>query len=77
MSRDSEMIGDPSRWSQWPFLPLKRGDPAGHEELGVLMAGTSKVLLGNVFSPVKELLKSPAIVYDSPQAIVDDGWTVD
>ncbi len=79
----------PDRWQTWPFLPLVRTTPEGSRQLGVLydvrhtsgkLGFSSTVFLQNLFllpSVEEKLLSGPRCVYDSLDALLDDGWRVD
>jgi hypothetical protein len=87
--RSLQMMQAPNRWPTWPFLPVLRLLPDGSKQLGVLydarhasgrMGYSSTVFLQNLFLlPAVEakLLSGPRCVYDSLDALLDDGWLVD
>lgn len=84
-------MADPSRWPQYPFLPLVRRQPHDDDDpdLGVLydawgmssIAGHRvTVFLGNLLllpSSESELLSGPREVFDRFEDIVEAGWRVD
>jgi len=76
--QDLEMMRTPDNWPIWPRLPLKR---PGHGEHGYLVnthlydnTVEPKVYMGLIFEDHGSLKFKE---YESLQAIVDDGWTVD
>ncbi len=77
VKEDLDLIHHPDKWSNWPFLPLKRtvANPA-EPRIGLLAQGLGPtVIFGNIFMPVKA--ETPRKTYPSFQAILDDGWEVD
>ena len=88
-ARNLLFLSDPRLWPEWPFLPLVRRRPGCEEECGVLfdalgacnLAGHSAtVYLVNVFElpPVlTEFFALPKEVFDTPEEVLDSGWTVD
>ena len=79
----------PEPWQHWPFLPVVRCKPGQEEELGVVddalhavgVAGHScTVWLVNIFLlplSLDALFASPKEVFDTPDELVQGGWTVD
>lgn len=68
------MMSDPLRW---PYLqlPIKRlREQDSRPELGVLLGDGPRVQLSSLYQ-----LEKPheTLVYDSFEAVVDDGWVVD
>ena len=88
-ARNLHFLAQPKLWPEWPFLPLMRRLPGRDEEYGVLLdalgayqlAGhSSTVYLSNLFllpPTLDEFLALPHETYDTPEEIVDAGWTVD
>jgi hypothetical protein len=76
--KDIAGMKDPDIWPQWPLLPLKRYEQGSHRmQTGYLVAQEKdrwSVYLGNVWAVQ---ITDPAQPYDSPEAIVADGWEVD
>jgi len=74
--QDAEMIRDPKRWPQWPWLPLKnpRRYNSAEEAFGVLNADEpTRVELRTMYDSKTRKVET----YESVEAILDDGWTVD
>jgi len=80
---DVEMLKRPSLWPRWPIIPVKRyPDGSNRPRCGVVFddrGDTWSVLLVNMFVLAELPLIDGVekIVYDSPEAIVADGWMVD
>lgn len=77
-----KMIKTPDEWPAWPYLPIKRRDPnGGWPDCRLLWIGApNRVVEANLFALPKtkeEFLALPYTQYDSPEAIVADGWIVD
>ena len=89
-ARDLHFFAHPRLWPLYPFLPLTRrvGDNA-ERQCGLLydargVSGTygysCTVFMTNLFMIPRteaELLAGPRCVYDSFDALADDGWAVD
>jgi hypothetical protein len=80
---DLEMLRRPHLWA-YPVLPLKkpellRRDFDNPGALGVLLpdGGKFRVLVGNMFFMAGSILPERQIEYDSPEAVLADGWVVD
>ena len=78
-----DMMASPGRWPCWPWLPLKRRSGQVWPECGLLRAVNDKlteVVLGvnmwdgDLKAAVENAEKR---MYDSFEAIVNDGWEVD
>lgn len=82
-AQDLSMMKDRDSWPRWPLLPLKRSSKEAGVECGFLADDAqTTVFLGTVYElssgPLMEAVKPlKALVYDSFEAIVRDGWTVD
>lgn len=92
MNEDAEMIRQPHRWPQWPFLPVIRRKKDG-TDYGVIPAvehdpelkGGNElhhirvyhVLLTAFPRSQEELDRTPYDEYKSPLAATEDGWIVD
>lgn len=79
--KDIALMSKPVEWPRWPLLPLKRSDKSGNGqiEVGVLYASQNYltvVWLTTMFNTI-DPDSTPKIVYDSYEAISDDGWVVD
>lgn len=84
---DLSMMKNPGKWSQYPILPIKRVDKSGEiPEFGLLLPIKNPVVyLANMWDlgdlGVKDtgdiMKKVKSTVYDSFEAILDDGWVVD
>lgn len=82
------MFRSPQLWQFWPFLPVKRSAPDG-PQLGLLYDAvgacgrfgySATVFLSNLFllPPEEEAFFAlPKCVYDTPEEILADGWSVD
>lgn len=88
---DSDMIDDPTKWPQWPWLPVKRFDTNNRLECAVVYADDStNVIFAGLFSideamepipsmPSLRRLKADVkqLKYPSVAALVADGWMAD
>jgi hypothetical protein len=83
-----KMMENPDLWPVWPVLPVKRHtNDSSWPETGVIMAvkdWMTTVCILNMFSipsgtSVLEVRKmaSKEYMYDSVDALLDDGWVVD
>ena len=75
---DLRYIRTPELWPNWPFLPLKRGSNQTREIAYLLAEPRDKgyhLYDGNMLAAKQSdpILKT----YDSPEALVVDGWVVD
>ena len=87
--RSLALILNPPVWPLWPFLTLRRVQPGGVIELGVLYDArgvrelyglSTTVYLTNVFElPDTEsaFLNLPRSTYDTLDELLDAGWVVD
>ncbi len=87
--RDLVFVSRPRLWATWPFLPVVRRREDGSRQLGVMydargVSGTfgfsATVLLTNLFTMPRteaKILALPKCVYDTPEEVLDDGWSVD
>ena len=82
---DLEMMNTPSKWGQWPLLPVVR-DRKLTPNTGIMIHGVDSVILRvypvNMWDLgagiIEELLKDvPFVEYDSLEGIIADGWKVD
>lgn len=84
--KHKEMVEDPERWPRWPLLPVKKRE--SFLESGYLVACEGRmttVVLGNMYGVPKQVKCLgdffsgilPVKVYDSVDAMLDDGWIVD
>lgn len=75
---DAEMMKRPNLWPAWPILPLKRKKGPGESEEGFIADSLqpNRVYLANMFM-IGVINPLPFQDYDSPEAIVADGWKVD
>ena len=85
----SHFLTQPKLWTEWPFLPLMRCLPGQQEEYGVLMDAwgayelmghSATVFFGNLFllpRTLDQFLALPHETYDTPEEIIDAGWSVD
>ncbi len=76
-------------WKTWPFLPLVRRRPGCAEELGVLFDSLNAggpagyactVFAANIFmlpTRLDQLLSLPRETFDTPEEMLDAGWSVD
>jgi hypothetical protein len=88
-ARDLYYFGHPDFWPLRPFLPVRRARDAEPDQLGLLYdargaSGTyghnCTVFLVNIFElPPTEaaFFQLPRCVYDTFNALADDGWVVD
>ena len=88
-ARNLLLMGQPSLWPNWPFLPLVRRLPGQEEEYGLLydalhVSGktgySSAVLLCNLFdvpSDETAFLALPRETFDSPEEVYGAAWRVD
>lgn len=89
LSRNLMFLTRPELWPHWPFLPLVRRHQHKEEEYGVLFDAlkaseltgySSTVFLTNLYlMPPKldDFLEMPRETYDTPEEIVQAGWSVD
>lgn len=72
-----EFIRNVGNWPHWPRLPMKRRDRGQQPDLGVLIPFERGWVLfyANLYQKIEE--STPSKVYDSPEAVVMDGWVVD
>jgi len=87
--RDLHIMGDPTLWAWWPFLPLLRCHSDGRTDYGILFDAQAvcgitgyccTVHLTNLFTLPEKLdrfLALPKEVYDTFEEIVAAGWRVD
>jgi hypothetical protein len=77
---DIAMLKSSDKWPGWPFLPIKRY-VNNDMQAAVIWAGEPlNVIETNLFDLPKtfdELKKIAHKKYESPEAIVEDGWMVD
>ena len=73
---DIEMLRCQDDWPSWPLLPLKRDADGGGREFGTVTA-TTPLRVYAVGANVGIDGDTPRIDYESPDAIVADGWKVD
>jgi len=85
------LVADPTSWSKWPYLPVKRGDYFNDpNSMGVLYNPIKKTLPVEAVRPVviicnlfmlpktyKEFLELPRFSYNSVETMMEDGWIVD
>jgi hypothetical protein len=82
-----DFLRNPDQWPNWPLLPIKRygapGDPPECALLDSIGAPEPKVrvVFVNMFQ-LRELTHAErqalrVEVYDSAEALLDDGWMVD
>ena len=89
-ARDFLFFRSPRLWPLWPFLPVvRRPAGAGEPELGLMYDArgafgrygySAAVFLTNYFlvpAALADLLALPRRVYDTPDELAADGWTVD
>ena len=77
---DKNFILDPTRWPNWPILPMKNID---RQEIGVMRAVQEE--LGNTIYLINmweikentDWTKVPKKTYLSIDALLADGWIVD
>lgn len=85
---DAEMLGDPSNWPFYPFLPVKRSSRVAGElpECCTIFAGESKpkgpikLVKKGMYSLPKdhaEFEELERYEYPNIEAIIADGWVVD
>jgi len=80
---DAEMIQRPHLWPSWPFLFLKKGEFGLDMKFAVITDFPGKNLhlfetpLGLFPVTLGDLRGLKFKVFDSPGAIVSDGWVVD
>jgi len=80
---DKQFIKNPSKWPNWPFLPLRKRDDGQHFpfRVGLLIESNepnwqSTVYVdGNLFN--LELTKTEKKVYASVDEMLNDGWEID
>lgn len=79
VNKDLSMINDPDRWPRWPFLPIIRDRSYKPDDTGLLFDGEGKktVYLCNLFMVPDDLRTIPKLEYDTAEALLADGWTVD
>jgi hypothetical protein len=86
MISDKEFICDPSRWPQWPFLPMKRTlKDSSWPECGFLFEGKWIIYLYNIFKlstlsseeAKKALMECTKYEYSDVDALLADGWIID
>jgi len=77
---DKNFILDPTRWPNWPILPMKNID---RQECGVMRAvqgelGTTIYLI-NMWEIKKDIdwVKVPKKTYLDIDALLADGWEID
>lgn len=76
---DLRFLQDPNLWPAWPFLPLKRYNATGGwPEFGYVVAvkgQLTSIRKGNMFGAKSD---DPVTwVYETPEALLADGWEVD
>ena len=81
-AEEKEMMENPSRWPQWPFLPVKRYKGKGFPDCGVLYDNRehlNTVFMINLWDikGQKQLLDSEKACYPSVDDVLRDGWVVD
>lgn len=89
-ARNLRYFTTPKLWPTWPFLPvIRRSAEYDETECGLLydargvsgLCGHSAtVFLCNLFlmpPDEVEFLALPKVIYDLPEEMLDDGWTVD
>ena len=81
---DLEMMKDPYKWPCWPFLPLKRRNhDLSSKNLGILLDDGKKtrtiyhVYLYALPTTSEGWRTAPQTIYESEEAIRQDGWVVD
>src|SRR4051794_35484467 len=86
---DLLLFRSPGLWPHWPYLPVVRSTADGRRQCGVLYDAVGRsgrygysatVLVANLYAlPAAEagLFGRPRFVYDSPEELAADGWTVD
>jgi hypothetical protein len=79
-ARDLQMMKTPDIWPMWPRLPLKKRNlETGQVDVGLIMAVEgmlTTVWHVTMFETVTPDV-TPHMVYESYEAITDDGWIVD
>jgi len=87
--RDLHLMGEPSLWTWWPFLPLVRCHPGCRTDYGVLFDAQAvcgvtgyrcTIYLSNLVTLPRKLdqfLALPKEVFDTFDEIVAAGWRVD
>jgi hypothetical protein len=88
-SRNVLIMGSPTLWPIWPFLPLIRRHPGKPEEQGVLLDSRRltdlcglccTVFLTNLFllpPTLDAFLALPKETFDTPEEVCAAGWRVD
>lgn len=67
---------DPNSWQRWPRLPLIRHLPGPETEYGFLVDGSGfTVFEGLIYLPITKDART--WVYETPEALLADGWKVD
>jgi hypothetical protein len=80
---DKKFILNPSKWPNWPILPMKKSDGHGDNSYALLVeigAGDTwqrTLYLNAVLFAVKGLNEYEKKVYDSIDAMLNDGWIID
>lgn len=75
---DVANIKDEDHWPWWPRLPIKKRDPkGGWPQLGTLMHIEGKWNVYHKAFDERINYKNPQQVFDTPEAVVADGWVVD
>ena len=76
--RDKAMMTNYNAWRHWPLLPIKRPSnlPSRPPQCGVMIEGHyNTVFLANLWDDNK--VDAEQLVYDSLDALLEDGWVVD
>jgi hypothetical protein len=73
---------DENQWPKWPYLPMKQSQKHGPPNVGYMVAGNVPTIhKENVWTFGRTSTAAPMnsnkVVYQSYEAILDDGWEID
>ncbi len=82
MMDDLQMMQNPDKWPQWPYLPVKRWVKDRQTPDLAIMSVTGEsaskpiVYFKNMFDS-KALIRTKHLEYASFEELLNDGWVVD
>jgi hypothetical protein len=84
--KDYDLIIEPLKWLNWPYLPMKKQKVGALIDCGFIIAGSKSgkalcTVIKSNFHTMPFLYEDfealPKIVYPDIKAMLDDGWEID